>query len=166
MVAIANVFIYFIRYGVSDWSPTYLQEMNVMNADESHLAFSLFEYAGIPGTIICGWMASRFFAGRCAPVNVIAMLMVLVGILCYWQADTLGMMFGSQSVVKWIVYISLSFTGFALYGPIALIGIQTLSFVPKNAAGTAAGFVALFGYLFGDAVLSKIVIGQVAGNAS
>ena len=137
-----------------------------MNADESHLAFSLFEYAGIPGTIICGWMASRFFAGRCAPVNVIAMLMVLVGILCYWQADTLGMMFGSQSVVKWIVYISLSITGFALYGPIALIGIQTLSFVPKNAAGTAAGFVALFGYLFGDAVLSKIVIGQVAGNAS
>ena len=82
MVAIANVFIYFIRYGVSDWSPTYLQEMNVMNADESHLAFSLFEYAGIPGTIICGWMASRFFAGRCAPVNVIAMVMVLVGFLC------------------------------------------------------------------------------------
>ena len=166
MVAIANVFIYFILYGVSDWSPTYLQEMNVMNADESHLAFSLFEYAGIPGTIICGWMASRFFAGRCAPVNVIAMVMVLLGILCYWQADTLGMMLGSENVVKWIVYISLSITGFALYGPIALIGIQTLSFVPKNAAGTAAGFVALFGYLFGDAVLSKIVIGQVAGNAS
>jgi OPA family glycerol-3-phosphate transporter-like MFS transporter len=36
--------------------------------------------------------------------------------------------------------------------------------VPKNAAGTAAGFVGLFGYLLGDALLSKIVEGQVAGS--
>ena len=56
-------------------------------------------------------------------------------------------------------------TGFAIYGPIALIGIQALSFVPKNAAGTAAGFVGLFGYLLGDAILSKIVVGQVAGSS-
>ena len=56
-------------------------------------------------------------------------------------------------------------TGFSIYGPIALIGIQALSFVPKNAAGTAAGFVGLFGYLLGDAILSKIVVGQIAGSS-
>ncbi|MBR2169776.1 MAG: MFS transporter, partial [Alistipes sp.] len=44
LIAIANVFVYFIRYGVSDWSPTYLQEMQILSPDESRLAFSLFEY--------------------------------------------------------------------------------------------------------------------------
>ena len=63
-----------------------------------------------------------------------------------------------------VIYFSLGLTGFAVYGPIALIGIQALSFVPKNAAGTAAGFVGLFGYLLGDALLSKIIVGQVAGS--
>lgn len=166
MIAIANVFVYFIRYGVSDWSPTYLQEMHIMSPDESRLAFSLFEYAGIPGTIICGWLSSKFFDGRCAPVNVIYMLMVLVGILCYWQAESIASVLGgSEAVLKAIVFGALSLTGFAVYGPIALIGIQALSFVPKNAAGTAAGFVGLFGYLLGDALLSKIVVGQIASHA-
>lgn len=165
LIAIANVFVYFIRYGVSDWSPTYLQEMQILSPDESRLAFSLFEYAGIPGTIICGWLSSKFFEGRCAPVNVIYMVMVLVGILCYWQAESIaGVLGGGEAVLKAIVYGALSLTGFAVYGPIALIGIQALSFVPKNAAGTAAGFVGLFGYLLGDALLSKIVVGQIAGS--
>ena len=56
--------------------------------------------------------------------------------------------------------------GFCIYGPVALIGIQALNLVPKNAAGTAAGFVGLFGYLFGDAVLAKIVMGSVANDNS
>lgn len=167
MIAIANVFVYFIRYGVSDWSPTYLQEMQIMSPDESRFAFSLFEYAGIPGTIICGWLSSKFFSGRCAPVNVIYMIMVLVGILGYWQAEAVAALFGGgEGVLAMVVYCSLALTGFAVYGPIALIGIQALSFVPKNAAGTAAGFVGLFGYLLGDALLSKIVVGQIAGHSS
>jgi OPA family glycerol-3-phosphate transporter-like MFS transporter len=128
------------------------------------VAFSLFEYAGIPGTIICGWLSSRFFQGRCAPVNVIYMLMVLVGVLCYWQADAVASVFGGAQALPMVIYFSLGLTGFAVYGPIALIGIQALSFVPKNAAGTAAGFVGLFGYLLGDALLSKIIVGQVAGS--
>ena len=48
----------------------------------------------------------------------------------------------------------------------ALIGVQAVNLVPKNAAGTAAGFVGLFGYLIGDALLSKVLIGAVADNVS
>ena len=40
--------------------------------------------------------------------------------------------------------------------------IQALNLVPKNAAGTAAGFVGLSGYLVGDSLLSKIIIGSIA----
>jgi OPA family glycerol-3-phosphate transporter-like MFS transporter len=148
---------------VSDWSPTYLQEMGLLSADDSRFAFSLFEYAGIPGTIICGWMSSKFFQGRCAPVNVIFMLVVVLGIVGYWQAAPIAAALGCG--VNVVVYVALSLAGFAVYGPIAMIGIQALSFVPKNAAGTAAGFVGLFGYLLGDAVLSKIVIGHLADSS-
>ena len=55
---------------------------------------------------------------------------------------------------------------FSDHDPVALIGIQALNLVPKNAAGTAAGFVGLFGYLFGAAVLAKIVMGSVANDNS
>ena len=166
MIAIANVFVYFVRYGISDWSPTYLHDMQIMSQNDSRFAFSLFEYAGIPGTILCGWMSSRFFNGRCAPVNVIYMLLVLVGVVLYWQSSAVASLAGGDFATthRMVVYFALALTGFAVYGPIALIGIQALSFVPKNAAGTAAGFVGLFGYLLGDAVLSKIVVGQVAGS--
>ncbi len=166
MIAVANVFIYFVRYGISDWSPTYLHDMRIMTENDSRFAFSLFEYAGIPGTIVCGWLSSRFFNGRCAPVNVIYMMLVLVGVVVYWQSSAVASLLGGDfdTAHRMVVYFALALTGFAVYGPIALIGIQALSFVPKNAAGTAAGFVGLFGYLLGDAVLSKIVIGQVAGS--
>ncbi|PIS62486.1 hypothetical protein AZH47_00180 [Corynebacterium striatum] len=41
-----------------------------------------------------------------------------------------------------------------------LIGLQALDYVPKKAAGTAAGLTGLFGYLFG-AVMANIVLGFV-----
>lgn len=168
MIAVANVFVYFVRYGISDWSPTYMHDMQIMTQNQSRVAFSLFEYAGIPGTIICGWLSSRFFNGRCAPVNVIYMVLVIIGVLAYWQSDAVASILGGdfESARRTVIYSALALTGFAVYGPIALIGIQALSFVPKNAAGTAAGFVGLFGYLLGDAVLSKIVVGQIAGHSS
>lgn len=172
IIALGNAFVYMVRYGISDWSPIYLQEMGIMDSGQSNLAFSLHNYAGVPGTIICGWISARFFKGRCAPANVLFMLLVIVGIVLYWQAapvaQTLAGMFGGDpaAICRVIVYVALSEIGFCIYGPVALIGIQALNLVPKNAAGTAAGFVGLFGYLLGDAILAKIVMGAVANNVS
>ena len=143
-----------------------------MTPEESNLAFALHNYAGIPGTIICGWISSKFFKGRCTPPNVIFMLAVLVGTLVYWQAGPIAsfLSFGGSpetvtAMTKGLIYFALCLVGFCIYGPVALIGIQALNLVPKNAAGTAAGFVGLFGYLFGDAVLSKLLMGSVAEHA-
>lgn len=155
LIALANAFVYMVRYGVGDWAPTYLQEMNILDASQSRVAFAIYEYAAIPGTIICGWISSKFFKGRCAPVNVIFMVATLVGILLYWKVAPAS---------TFMVYVSLFLIGFCIYGPVALIGIQALSLVPKNAAGTAAGFSGLFGYLLGDALLAKIVMGSIAQN--
>ena len=96
-------------------------------------------------------------------LKVIAMVLVVLGLLGYWQVEPIAQALGCS--VNAVVYAALSLTGFAVYGPIAMIGIQALSFVPKNAAGTAAGFVGLFGYLLGDALLSKIVVGHIADSS-
>ncbi|MDR2652470.1 MAG: MFS transporter [Prevotellaceae bacterium] len=171
LISIANAFVYLIRYGISDWSPVYLQEINIMNAEQSNLAFSLHNYAGVPGTIICGWISTKFFKGRCAPANIIYMALVLMGILFYWQAlpvaSWIAQTFGGNPVAicQSIIYISLCEIGFCIYGPVALIGVQALNLVPKNAVGTAAGFVGLFGYLIGDAVLAKIVMGIISQSS-
>ena len=168
LIAFANAFVYLVRYGIGDWAPTYLSEMEIMDKSQSSLAFSLHNYAGVPGTIACGWISARFFKGRCAPANVFYMLLVLVGIVMYWQAQPLSQWlagtFGGDPVAicRMVVYISLCEIGFCIYGPVALIGVQALNLVPKNAAGTAAGFVGLFGYLIGDALMAKIGMGAVA----
>ena len=163
LIGFANIFVYFIRYGIADWSPIYLQEELGMSEVDSSLAYTIREYAGIAGTILCGWLSSKFFQGRCAPVNVIYMILVAVGVLAYWQAASLTDMFAID--VKYVVYVSLALIGAAIYGPVAMISIQAISIVPKNAAGTAAGFMGLLGYLIGDAILSKIAFGYVAESS-
>ena len=170
MIALANAFVYMVRYGVGDWVPVYLQEMNIMTAKESNLAFALHNYAGIPGPIICGWISSKFFKGRCAPPNIIFMGAVLLGTVVYWQAGNLAALMATDpaaisALTKTFVYFGLILIGFCIYGPVALVTVQALNLVPKNAVGTAAGFVGLSGYAFGSAVLANILMGFVAEHA-
>ena len=54
--------------------------------------------------------------------------------------------------------------GFFIYGPVMLIGLFALDLVPKKAAGTAAGFTGLFGYV-GGAVSANIAIGYAVDVA-
>lgn len=46
-IAIANVFVYLLRYGILDWSPTYLKEVKHFALDKSSRAYFFYEYAGI-----------------------------------------------------------------------------------------------------------------------
>ncbi|TGV04973.1 MFS transporter, partial [Mesorhizobium sp. M8A.F.Ca.ET.173.01.1.1] len=56
-IAFANIFVYFVRYGVLDWAPTYLSEEKQFNLSESGWAYFLYEWAGIPGTLLCGYIS-------------------------------------------------------------------------------------------------------------
>lgn len=161
IVALSNIFVYLVRYGIADWAPTFLQTAGIMNADESKIAFSVHNIVGAAGTILCGLATSKIFKGRCAPMNVICMTACMFGVLIYWAVGA-GVWQMSAPMQKTLVYVALCLIGFFIYGPVALTGVQALNLVPKNAAGTAAGFVGLFGYFLGDAVCSKIAVGQVA----
>ena len=54
--------------------------------------------------------------------------------------------------------------GFFIYGPVMLIGVHALDLAPKKAAGTAAGFTGLFGYV-GGAVGASVIIGAAVDRA-
>ena len=142
-IAVANAFVYFVRYGVVNWIPTYLETAKGFSFKDSSLAWSLYEYAAIPGTIFCGWVSDRVFKGRRAPATILFTALTLVAIVVYWL---------NLNGPLWIDYAALIAIGFLVYGPIMIIGLHALDLVPKKAAGTAAGFTGFFGYVFGSAV--------------
>lgn len=154
-IAIANAFVYMVRYGCLDWAPKYLMESQGYNIKEAGWAYFAYEFAAIPGTLICGWISDKVFKGGRAMTTTIFMAIVAVFIALYWQ-------FSDNST---IVTLSLIGIGFFIYGPVMLIGVQALDLAPKNAAGTAAGLTGFFGYFFGTAILANIVIGYVAEHA-
>jgi OPA family glycerol-3-phosphate transporter-like MFS transporter len=150
-IALANAFIYLVRYGVLDWAPTYLKEAKGFSLSETGWAYFLYEWAGIPGTLICGWLSDKVFGGRRAPATIIYMLLVTVAVFVYWKNPA------GNPLVDNVALIAI---GFLIYGPVMLIGVHALDLVPKKAAGTAAGLTGLFGYL-GGAVFANAAMGYV-----
>ncbi|MBW6410468.1 phosphoglycerate transporter protein PgtP [Clostridium weizhouense] len=153
-IALANVFVYLVRYGVINWVPTYLQEVRNFNPKDSSIAFALFEYAAIPGTIIVGWISDHIFHGRRAPIGIICMIGVGIATFVYWKSSS-----------PLAINCALASIGALIYGPVMLIGVSALDLVPKKAAGTAAGFTGLFGYMGGQ-VAAEIAMGAVVDKFS
>ncbi len=151
ILALANLFVYVVRYGVLDWAPTYLTAVKGCSDNLSRFQFFVYEYAGIPGTLLAGWLSDRYFSGRRAPVSIIYMIFVTAAVVVYWL----------NPPGNWLVdSASLFAIGFLIYGPVMLIGVGAVDLVPKKAAGTAAGFTGLFGYV-GGAVIAELGIGKV-----
>ncbi len=153
-IAIANAFVYMVRYGCLDWAPTILTEQGI-DIKSAGWAYFAYEIAAIPGTIFCGWLSDKVFKGRRALPTMMFMALLIVVIFIYWQfIDNLTV------VISCLIVI-----GFLIYGPVMLIGVQALDLAPKNVAGTAAGLTGFMGYVLGTALLANVVIGYVADYA-
>lgn len=139
VICFANIFVYLVRYGVENWVPTYLTEVHHVALSSASTSYMWYELAGIPGTIICGWVSDKLFKGRRGRAGVVFMILTTLFVALYINSHTMGM-----------INFSLICIGFLIYGPVMLIGLQAIEFVDKNAAGTAAGLTGLFGYFFGS----------------
>ncbi|HEY0209356.1 glycerol-3-phosphate transporter [Acerihabitans sp.] len=147
-IALANVFIYLLRYGILDWSPTYLKEVKDFTLDKTSWTYFCYEYAGIPGTLLCGWMSDKVFRGNRGATGMFFMALVTIATVVYWLNPV-----GHPGVDM----LCMMVIGFLIYGPVMLIGLHALELAPKKAAGTAAGFTGLFGYLGGSVAASSVV---------
>lgn len=153
-IALANAFVYMVRYGTLDWAPKILTDMGI-DLKSTGWAYFAFEIAAIPGTIFCGWLSDKVFKGRRSLPMMIFMGLVAVAICIYWQnLDNLSVIIGCLIAI-----------GFFIYGPVMLIGVQALDLAPKNVAGTAAGLTGFMGYVLGTAVLANILIGFTMKNS-
>ena len=141
-IAFANVFVYFVRYGIGDWIPTYLKAEKGFDFAKTSWAAAAYEYAAIPGTLLCGWVSDKVFRAQRAPATILFMGLTMLGVLLYWF---------NRTGPIWIDTAALITIGFLIYGPVMVIGLHALDLVPKKAAGTAAGFTGFFGYVFGSA---------------
>ncbi len=147
-IAFANVFVYLIRYGILDWSPTYLKESKDFEMNLSSWAYFLYEYAGIPGTLLCGYMSDKIFKGNRSITGIFFMTLVTIAVMIFWFNPV-----GNPNI-DMACMIAI---GFLIYGPVMLIGLHALEIAPKKAAGTAAGFTGLFGYLGGSVAANALV---------
>ena len=150
-LSIANIFVYFVRFGVSDWVPTYLSEIKGFNFKGQGWAVLVYEFAGIPAILLCGYLSDKFFRNRRTPVIIICMVLATFAVLLYWLTP-LG--------YPIIDYVSIFCLGFLTYGPVVLIGMQALDVVYKKAVGTATGLTGFFGYM-GGTVCANAVMGYV-----
>lgn len=151
-IAIANVFVYFIRYGIIDWAPTYLKEVKHFSVDKQSWAYFLYEYAGIFGMLASGYLSDKVFKGHRAPPMLMFLVGVLIAIFVYWKNPE------GNPLIDNICLVAI---GFLIYGPVMMIGLQAADLVPRVATGTATGLTGLFGYLLGSAsagwVMGKLV---------
>lgn len=147
-IAIANVFVYFIRYGIIDWAPTYLKEVKHFSVDKQSWAYFLYEYAGIFGMLASGYLSDKVFKGHRAPPMLMFLVGVLIAIFVYWKNPE------GNPLIDNICLVAI---GFLIYGPVMMIGLQAADLVPR----VATGLTGLFGYLLGSAsagwVMGKLV---------
>ena len=155
MLAVANVFVYALRYGVLNWITVYLHEKHGAEIGSGLFGIGAYEIAGILGTLVCGWMSDKVFKGYRSGAGIFFTVATAIAILGYWLAPIgtpMPILIGLVALI-----------GGLIYGPVMLIGLQAIDLSPKNVAGTAAGFTGLFGYLLG-ATLASTGVGLIVHN--
>ncbi|MDX9882699.1 MAG: MFS transporter [Prolixibacteraceae bacterium] len=150
IIAIANFFVYTVRYAVLDWGPTLLSEWKGVSIHHAGWMVAGFEISGIVGMLLAGWATDKFFGGRGARVSVICMALAAFFIFLFWQVDA------SPVLMAGILMAA----GFSIYGPQALVGIAVANLATKRAAATAIGFTGLFGYA--STIVSGWGLGMIA----
>ena len=137
IVALANFFIYTIRYALLDWGPTLLSETKGVKLSHAGWMVAGFEAAGVAGMLASGWLTDKLFGGRGARLSVFFMILAGASIFLFWRLP-------AQS--HWISTLLLCCAGFFIYGPQCLVGTIAANLATKRAAATAIGFTGLFAY--------------------
>ncbi len=137
LFAFANFFVYISRYAMLSWGPTYLKEVKHATMLEGGTSTMLIELAGIPSTLLIGWLSDKW-SGRRGMVSLLCMVPIF---FAFWAIKL------NPPGRLWLDLTLMGIIGFFVYPPVMLLGVAALDLTSKKAVGTAAGFVGLLGYL-------------------
>ncbi|MCI6574077.1 MAG: MFS transporter [Arcanobacterium sp.] len=144
-IGLINAILYFLRFGVENWMPAFLGTELGFTEVQYTTAFAVLEWVAIPGCFFFAWVALKL-PNRQSLVGGIG-LIALAGLVVVYHQNT-----------NYILLLIVSgIMGALIYGPQLIINILTLNFVPLEAAGTAVGFVGLFGYIVGELAANLIM---------
>lgn len=156
ILAIANIFVYVMRQGVSVWIPQITQDFYGYTFSDGILSQSLFEFGGVIGGIVAAFTAKWWFKNRKAPMMIIGVILSLIGLVVF---QSLPRNSHSQDYLMPILVLC----GFGIYMPQTLIGATAIELTNKKAAATASGFTGLLGY-FGSSVMASVVVAAIVGD--
>ncbi|WP_299557301.1 MFS transporter [Seonamhaeicola sp.] len=140
ILSIANMFIYIVRYGTLDWATIFLYDIKGIDQVSVAIFWTLMPLAGIPGGIVAGYLADRYWNGRCVPINVIYLILLTFSIIGFYFYS------GPDNII--LTGVSLLLIGFLIDGPQNLIsGVQASRVTVKEAISGACGMTGIFGYV-------------------
>ena len=138
-LAVANFFVYTVRFAFLDWGPAMLQQWLGVSPSSSGWLIGGFELFGLCGMTLAGWMTDKYLKGKAARTCLICMILTMIFVGCFWMWHSNGLPMAGSIVLLFII-------GFFIYGPQALLGIAAANLATKEAAATAVGLTGLFAY--------------------
>ncbi len=150
LLALSYVLVYIVRIGVNDWGNLYLVRQHGVDLVVANSAITMLEIGGFIGTIVAGWGSDVLFRGNRVPMNIIFMLGIMFSVGALWLLPL------TSYVALGTVFFLI---GFFIFGPQMLTGMAAAEVAHKEYAGTATGFVGLFGYM--GAALTGLPVAKV-----
>ena len=139
-LAVADFFVYVIRFAVLDWGPTFLREHCGMSAEWAGVTVFVFEIFGVIGMLIAGWASDKLFNGRSARTCLICMVGALISIIGF-----IALQKGGANPI--VLLFVLALAGAFIYGPQALIGVISSNHATRKGSATALGIIGFVSYV-------------------
>lgn len=155
LLAVSYVLVYVVRIGVNDWANMYLVKEHGVDLLVANSAITMLEIGGFIGTIAAGWGSDKIFKGNRIPMNIIFMLGIMFSVGVLWLLPL------TSKLALGTVFFLI---GFFIFGPQMLTGMAAAEVCHKEYAGTATGFVGLFGYM--GAALTGLPLAMIIESAS
>ncbi|MDR0890946.1 MAG: MFS transporter [Endomicrobium sp.] len=148
ILSITYIFIYFIRWFPLNWGTLFMSQRGIANHTAAFLLTSM-PLIGSFGGLLSGWFADKCFKGRCAPVIIIYLIGLMVGLWGMYK-------YTYATTSPFIISLFFALVGFCVAGPQAIIGGLYVSRVTaQESISAACGFTGMFGY-FG-AILTGLI---------
>jgi OPA family glycerol-3-phosphate transporter-like MFS transporter/OPA family sugar phosphate sensor protein UhpC-like MFS transporter len=154
-LALADFFVYIIRFAVLDWGPTFLRASRGLSADMAGWTVAIFELFGCAGMLLAGWFTDRYMGGRAQRTCVLCMIgaILFITAFCTLPATTSPI----------VLLLILACAGFFIYGPQALIGVVASNHATRRAASTANGVIGMVSYV--SVAVSGVGFGYLSDHA-
>ncbi|MBO5911444.1 MAG: MFS transporter, partial [Elusimicrobiaceae bacterium] len=138
-LAISYVFIYYVRFATLDWGTTFLVQDRSFELKTAASALSAMPLLGMPGGIVAGYLADRWFGGRCTQMNLIYLAILAASCWGFYKV--------ASPNAFWLTAVFAALIGFFVDGPQNLAGgVQTSRVTVQESTAAACGFTGMFGY--------------------